>query len=656
MHSDDQDALLWRHLQALLGPIEPATRAWLAPRLQWLTLARGARLMTQGDPGDALYVAISGRLRASVRGDDGQPRRVREMGRGQVIGEMSLFTDEVRSATVDAVRDSVLVRLDKATFRQLLTENPHSAVMLTRQLIRRLQQPPNPAETARADRPVVLALMPVTPGIDAAGFARRLADALGRALRAATPQAAGGGNPPRIGIVDAAALDAVLGTPGLADSTAADADPALQRRIGLALDSQEAAHDVLLLLSDGSPTPWTQRCIRSCDELLLLADADAPPRLSEAETRFLADEPSADGRATGASCGTGTRSTSGATDAVSQTLVLLHPDDRRSPQHTARWLARRPLGGTVNHLHIRPGLDRDLGRLARLMTGTAVGLVLAGGGARGLAHLGVLQALQARGVEVDVVGGTSIGAVMAALVALDRPLDETLQVARRAFGRNPTGDFNWLPMVSLIAGRRLRAIVGEAVQALAGHDAAVEDLWKTFYCVASNYTQAREQVITRGPLQRALLASIAIPGALPPVLHEGELLCDGGTFNNFPVDRMRDLPGVGRVLGVDLSQRSPRKLDLQEIPGTWALLRDRLRGRRRRYRLPSLVSYLMNVTILYSTSRQRQAQALTDLYFNPPLHKVGMLQWERFDSIVDQGRAHAEQVLGALPDAVGAGD
>ncbi len=83
------------------------------------------------------------------------------------------------------------------------------------------------------------------------------------------------------------------------------------------------------------------------------------------------------------------------------------------------------------------------------------------------------------------------------------------------------------------------------------------------------------------------------------------------------------------------------------MPGTWALLRDRLRPRgKRRYRLPSLVAYLMNVTILYSSSRQRQSRQLTDLYFNPPLHRVGMLQWHRFDSIVAQGLAHGQQVLG----------
>ena len=142
---------------------------------------------------------------------------------------------------------------------------------------------------------------------------------------------------------------------------------------------------------------------------------------------------------------------------------------------------------------------------------------------------------------------------------------------------------------------------------------------------------------------------MAIPGALPPAIRDGELLCDGGTFNNFPADAMREMRGVGRVIGVDLGMRNPHRLEFDEVPGSWALLLDRLRPRRkRRYRLPSLVSYLLNITILYSISRQDEARRLTDLYFNPPLHKVGLLQWERFDAIVRQGEEHAVEVLGRL--------
>lgn len=171
---------------------------------------------------------------------------------------------------------------------------------------------------------------------------------------------------------------------------------------------------------------------------------------------------------------------------------------------------------------------------------------------------------------------------------------------------------------------------------------------------AATVVAVRDSVLVRltKDVFKTLLASISIPGALPPVVHEGDLLCDGGTFNNFPVDVMRSsMRGVGTVIGVDLNFRKPRRIELDDIPSSWALLRDKLRPRaQRRYKLPSLASYLMQVTILYSMSRQRQSQQLTDLYFNPPMDRVGMLQWNRFEQIVQQGYAHGIQVLDALDD------
>ena len=111
------------------------------------------------------------------------------------------------------------------------------------------------------------------------------------------------------------------------------------------------------------------------------------------------------------------------------------------------------------------------------------------------------------------------------------------------------------------------------------------------------------------------------------------------------------MPAVAITVPItDLNFRQPRRIEFAEVPGTWALLRDRLRPRKqRRYKLPSLAAYLMNVTILYSMSRQRSARRLTDLYFNPPLDRVGMLQWERFEQIVAQGHSHALEVLDGSP-------
>jgi len=601
------DALLQQHLRTFLGELEPGAMALLLEHLQWVELAGGETLMRQGEPGDAMYITVSGRLRTYIADEDGRQRMVREVTRGQVVGEMSLYTDEPRSATLVAIRDSVLVRLSKAEFKRLLSISAQVSIALTRQIIRRLQTESAPTTN---DRPVTIGLLPITEGVELAAFAEALASQLRRQGRVA--------------VLDRARLDAELGEPGITERPAGDADA--NRRIAMQLDAIEAAHDFVLLLGDTTPTPWTSRCSRHCDELLLLANAEQPVRLHAIEKECLVRHPPY-----------------GQASEASQMLVLLHPAELHMPAGTKAWLKHRPLADPV---HIRPALERDLARLARLISRTAVGLVFAGGGARGLAHIGVYRALQERGIEIDVVGGTSIGSVMATLVALDQPVATVTAAVRKAFAGSPTGDFNLIPMLSLIKGRRLRRIVGQALAELGGADAQIEDLWKGYYCVATNYSQASEQVLKRGPLLDAMLASVAIPGALPPLIHEGDLLCDGGTFNNFPVDVMRGLRGVGKVIGVDLSFKRLRRMDHADMPGTWALLRDRLRPRaKRRYRLPSLATYLMNVTILYSTSRQRQARKLTDIYMNPPLDRVGMLQWKRFDEIEQQGYEHACLVL-----------
>ena len=612
----DQEELLTRSLATLFGDIDPAALALLRGELQWVEVAGGEHLMRQGDVGDAMYLVISGRLRAFVAGDNGTPRLLREMARGQVIGELSLITDAPRSATVLALRDSMLVRLAKPAFTRLLAANGELSLAITRQIVRRLQSdaaPPHPVA------PVVMALVPISDGVDAGALAGLLAQALQTSARTSTSTSTSA----RVRVLDAAGLDALLQQPGLA--RADPADTGANRRIALLLDEVEAQVDHLLLVADTTPTPWTQRCARQADELLLLADATRPPQLHPNETGCLLQ------RATGS--------------AAQEVLLLLHPDVRAQPHGTQGWLARRPL---ADHVHLRRGHAGDLARLARLQARTAVGLVLAGGGARGLAHLGVWRALQEQGIEVDVVGGTSIGGVIAALVASDRPYEQVLAVARREFLRNPTGDFNLLPLISLIRGRRMKNIIDGATRDLFGGTTPdIEDLWKGYFCVAANYSKARQDVLRHGPLAKLIRAGVAIPGALPPVVHNGDLLCDGGTFNNFPVDVMRGLRGVGRVIGVDLAPGPARRIEFDEVPSPWALLRDRLRPRsKRHFRLPTLATYLLNVTILVSSSQQRRAKQQTDVYLHPPLLRVGMLQWSRFDSIVRQGHAYATQVLG----------
>ena len=450
------ERLLMQHLRAFLGPLDAPLIDVLREHLRWVEIAGGQTLMRQGEPGDSMYLLVSGRLRTYVDDEDGMRRLVREVSRGQIVGEISLYTDEPRSATLVAIRDSVLVRLAKADFGRLLASSPALSVALTRQIIGRLQ---TERQVSLLEKPVTIGVLPVSDGVDLAGFARQLAAQLTKIGR--------------VRVVDAAGIERELRREDITTNEHDAANgraPEAHRHIALLLDEIEAEHDFVLLVGDAVPSAWTSLTSRHCDELLLLADATQAPALHAIERDCLMQR-------------------SPASEAA-EILVLLHPPDTVSPRGTREWLARRPV---ADHVHVRAGVERDMARLARVQSRTAVGLVLAGGGARGFAHLGVYRALRERGIEIDCVGGTSIGAVMAACMAADRPIDLVLDNARTSFKLNPTSDFNLLPVLSLIKGRRLRSVVERGIHELVGFDADIEDLWKDFFCVATNYSQASEQ-------------------------------------------------------------------------------------------------------------------------------------------------------------------
>ncbi|MEO7940074.1 MAG: patatin-like phospholipase family protein [Burkholderiaceae bacterium] len=596
-------------LTAVFGAFNAEMLSHVLPRVEWIELGGGEVLFRQDDMDESLFFVVSGRLRAATMDSAGRRHVLGEIARGETVGEMAFFTGEPRTATVMAVRDSVLARFSNAVFRELLLAYPLVSLNMTRQVIERAQR----VNRGRAPmaKPVIIAVLAITPGIDLPGFAQSLGRQLQVHGRATT--------------MCALEIEAQLGEPGAAQAPRAEFERS--RQVTVLLDKIEAQHDFVVLEADGERSEWTKRCIRHCDQLLLVADADQSPALhpNEAGLHVSSD------------------------DADAQTmLVLLHPDDRRSPTETRRWLDDRQLN---DHCHLRPGLLRDWQRLARVVSRNTVGLVLSGGGARGFAHLGVMRAMEQSGVTFDLAAGTSIGAVMAAYAAMDLPAHEVIAAARAAFRGNPTGDYNLLPLMSLIRGKRLRRTIDLAVVTSQGQHIDIADLWKGYFCMTSNYSASREAVHARGPLAKSIRASVSLPGALPPVMLDGELHVDGGTFNNFPVDVMQHR-GASRIIGIDLLRERGRRHDCDEVPGVLELLRDRLRGRNRQYRMPSLMSLLLNSSLMVSYARQQEAHALVDLYFAPGVARFGLLDWARFDEIVEAGYRHGMEQLEKAGDAV----
>ena len=175
--------------------------------------------------------------------------------------------------------------------------------------------------------------------------------------------------------------------------------------------------------------------------------------------------------------------------------------------------------------------------LARCLTGHALGLVLGGGGARGFAHIGVYRALVEASLHVDLVGGTSMGAIVTGVIGLGVDWRQMADIA--ASISSPLKLFDpTLPLVSLFSSGKVTQLTH-----MVYGDALIEDLWRPIYCVSSNLTRSTETVYRRGPLWKAVRASMAIPGIFAPVLHEGDVQVDGAVMNNLPIDVMRE-PGV----------------------------------------------------------------------------------------------------------------
>ena len=593
---DYRPTLLSQILRDHFAGSRPDIRAFVEAGAEYVTLAPGEVLLRQGDVGDDVFFVLSGRLRAETDGT-----ALGEIGRGESVGELAMFTGEARSASIVALRSTVVARISRALMERAIGRSPEVAVKLTRGVIDRFRQQDNIRRPPTV--PVTICVLPITPGVDAAQFAH--------ALRTHRPAETGS-----VALVNGASNRALT-----------------LEQIGRMIDGLEEDNAAVYLVADETDTVWTRACLQHADEVLLLADAKADPALSGIEHKLL---------------------TGSAAPLARRTLVLLHGPQTKTPRGTSRWLAPRD---PLRHFHIRPHLPTDLARMARIVSGRAVGLVFSGGGARGFAQIGVYQALEAAGLPVDFVGGSSIGALMGTLVALDVRSDEMERRVRDGFLAHPkgnvTGDFNLLPILSLLKGGRSRDSLARSVLHYAGHDIDMEDSWKPFFVMAANFSHGREEVLARGSLLRNVSASFAIPGVFPPVLIEGSLMFDGGTFNNLPLDVMARLD-VGKIVGVDVTGDLARPLDIPAIPSALALLRDRLRSRaRQRYRrVPTMPETMLMSTFIASMSRQREQRPYADLLFRPNLPRIGLLDWNRFDDVVAEGRLCAEQMLNGERTAI----
>jgi NTE family protein len=283
-------------------------------------------------------------------------------------------------------------------------------------------------------------------------------------------------------------------------------------------------------------------------------------------------------------------------------------------------------------------------RMARRLSGRAVGVVLSGGGARGAAHLGVLEELLAEGVEIDRVGGASMGALVGGQFAAGLSIDAIAsRMAAELVERNPMNDYT-IPLVALTRGRK-----GEAmVRRLCG-ELMVEDLERDFFSVSSDLI-ANEAVEHRsGPLAEAVGASVAIPGFVPPVAIGERLLVDGGVLDNLPVARMPRDEGPVIAVNVSASSAPPPPPSRWRRPRTRALaaaVRRAVTGVEEP-RLGFAQSLMRSVVLGGQDAAAAASRA--DLFIAPDVSGVDLLDWKSMPAMRLAGRAAARSALAAAP-------
>jgi len=373
----------------------------------------------------------------------------------------------------------------------------------------------------------------------------------------------------------------------------------------VAFDQIENAHEVVLLAARVDDSPWYRFVLRHADRFMVVARRDGRPSKPFPLT---ADD--------------GAR----ARKFRLVDLIMLH--EGANAGATAEWIDAIDAARVIN---IRG--DACIGRLSRIIAGRSVGLVLSGGGARAYAHIGAIKAMREAGVPIDFISGASMGAVVAACVAMGWSQDEMDERIRAAFvSSNPLGD-HVLPVVALTRGGRVETRLAEHFG-----DALIEDLRTPFFCVSSDIVNGAARIHTRGALRHALRATIALPGILPPVIDDHALLVDGAVVNNFPTDIMATVHR-GVTIGVDVAREGVIDIEaFRNPPGFFSWVASHGLSE-----APPIVSLLMRSA---TARREKMDEGRpADIMITPPVPGVELRDWKKYDDAVSNGYRSAKAAL-----------
>ncbi len=274
-----------------------------------------------------------------------------------------------------------------------------------------------------------------------------------------------------------------------------------------------------------------------------------------------------------------------------------------------------------------------------------IGLVLSGGGAKGLAHIGVLKVIDSLGIKIDYIGGTSMGAIVGGLYAsgytgkqldsifstlnIDDLVQDNIPRKSKLLFNKRNDDIYALSLPF----KKLKLETPNALSKgfynynflseLTYHVRNIRDFKKLpipFFCMATDIETGQEVILNKGIFPQALIASSSIPSVFYPIEIEGKLLIDGGVTNNYPVEKLKEL-GAEFIIGVDVQEELKDRKDLQGITTIFG-----------------------QISNFNTQSQMKSKRQLTDIYIKPEIKGYTVLSFENGKKIIENGE-HATRIF-----------
>eukprot|EP00668_Euglena_longa_P018846 GGOE01023493.1.p1 GENE.GGOE01023493.1~~GGOE01023493.1.p1 ORF type:complete len:1339 (-),score=400.06 GGOE01023493.1:352-4251(-) len=641
--------LLWL-VMCTIARLTPAARQ-LEMALRWTMLKAGQQLHFQGDSVEdgGLYVVLHGRLRTETVDCDQKQPVVTELGRNATIGEIEILSGDGQGwgSTVTAIRDTELCCVPIGLLRQLIRTHPAIIGRFCQLLVHKLRRTTSVMQRlpmaewevdvqglsalsyGQVESFSTVALVPASPDVPLGQVAALLALALqaeGTTLH-----------------LSSSIVKSHLGV--TADGMEKETITNVQLLSWLGV--QEESHKFVVYEADPRNSAWTRRCVRQADILLVVGLARAGPGCGAVEAALADVLERCSARAE---------------------FVLLHTERERDEDgqwqrvETRRWML--PRQWTNGHHHLRlsdpiadlaarasgQGVDpaswgmlarSDFGRIARRIAGTSVGVVLGGGGAKGAAHLGVLQRLVEVGIPIDIIGGTSMGALVAGLYSMHLNMALVLrdyEVYCRKFNCKSAQlqDLTY-PFTSIFAGESFNTLLSSFF-----HDVCIEDMWIPYFCITTNITTDTPMVHLQGTAWRYIRASMSLTTFLPPICDGPNLLVDGGYSNNMPADVAKSL-GANFIVAVEVAAiDNTNYTNYGDSLSGWWLLWKKLPLPASLIGEPVHVPSMRDVScrLVYLTGEiqgRRVKKELIDVYIKPKVAHINLLDFGSWESCMKIG-------------------